>query len=475
MKVGIGVLVVIAVILGFSPYYIGGQIESLSKGSLENLRAPGYEFSVEVERGYRSSIHTFNIGLDPALFIDPTNPEFAESFVELAEGVSFDVHVQHGPVLTEKGFGFGFADFSIDLNEEQSPELQAYFDLFDVESFFTGGGRMDFSGSGEFELAIPRLNFVDEETGDNVRFNGFSGNGDFSEFGQAYTFEGHAPNLVVALDSLYMSVGEMNLASNVVMEEGSIYWGDVEGSFSIETVAIGSSEFSGTIEGTEFSFSMHDGDSDETVTIDYFMGVENYDSRQVDLENIQADFSYTNLSKLFVEDYMDIISSFNLADEEAAEEAVLLFVIDALPVALGYGPGFAFPKVAFTHEGRSFEAGVSVAIDGQQVPANFDIQRWDLLLPALAGELYLDSDESLLNEIMAWQAASSVDASLANVDSSEITPEMRQTMIDQQATMMIGIAESQGFLLRENGRIKSDIQLADRTLNINGASMPAPF
>ena len=131
--------------------------------------------------------------------------------------------------------------------------------------------------------------------------------------------------------------------------------------------------------------------------------------------------------------------------------------------------------MAFTHEGRSFEAGVSVAIDGQQVPANFDIRRWDLLLPALAGELYLDSDESLLNEIMAWQAASSVDASLANVDSSEITPEMRQTMIDQQATMMIGIAESQGFLLRENGRIKSDIQLADRTLNINGASMPAPF
>ena len=82
---------------------------------------------------------------------------------------------------------------------------------------------------------------------------------------------------------------------------------------------------------------------------------------------------------------------------------------------------------------------------------------------------------TLLAACHAWQAASSVDASLANVDSSEITPEMRQTMIDQQATMMIGIAESQGFLLRENGRIKSDIQLADRTLNINGASMPAPF
>ena len=76
---------------------------------------------------------------------------------------------------------------------------------------------------------------------------------------------------------------------------------------------------------------------------------------------------------------------------------------------------------------------------------------------------------------MAWQAASSVDASLANLEDSEITPEMRQTMIDQQATMMIGIAESQGFLLRENGRIKSDIQLADRMLNINGTSMPAPF
>ena len=468
-------MVVIALGLGLWPYYIGSQVESAVKKRLEVYAVPGYDYSVDVERGYASSVHTYNVAIDPKLFADVDDPEFAQVAIALAEGFSFDVHVQHGPVLTENGFSFGLADFSASIDKEQSPDLQQYFELFNVESFLTASGRMGFSGSGEFEFAVPRLNFVDEETGDNVRFNGFSGSGDFSKFGQASTFSGRAPNLVVAFDSLYMSIGEMNLVSDMVMDEGSIYWGEGEGSFSIETIAIGSPEFSGTIEGTEFSFSMYDGDSDETVTIDYFIGVENYDSRQVDLENIQADFSYTNLSKLFVEDYMDIISSFNLADEEAAEEAVLLFVIDALPAALGYGPGFAFPKVAFTHEGRSFEAGVSVAIDGQQVPANFDIQRWDLLLPALAGELYLDSDESLLNEIMAWQAASSVDASLANLEDSEITPEMRQTMIDQQATMMIGIAESQGFLLRENGRIKSDIQLADRMLNINGTSMPAPF
>lgn len=475
MKIGLAVVAILVAILGVSPYFIGGHIESVIKNQLENYNIPGYEFSVEVERGYRSSVHTFHVGIDSALFVDPANPEFAQDFIELAEGLSYDIHVQHGPILTTEGFGFGLADFNMDINKQQYPHLQEYFEIFNVESFLTSSGSMGFSGAGDFELAVPRLNFVDEETGDNIRFNGFSGNGDFSDFGRTSSFSGSAPNLVVALDSLYMSVGQMSVASSAVMEEGSIYWGDADGSFSIETIAIGSTAFSGSIEGTEFVFSMQDGDSTETASINYSMSVDSYNSRQIDLENIEANFDYTNLSKAFIEGYLDIAYSFGLADEEEAEAAILLFAVSEAPAALAHSPGFSFSKVAFTHEGRSFDGSATVAIDGQQVPASFDIQRWDLLLPALTAEVHLDTDESLLNDIMAWQASSSVDASLAGLDPSEITPEMRQTMIDQQATMMLGIAEAQGFLLRENGRIKSDIQLADRMLDINGNAMPAPF
>ena len=116
-----------------------------------------------------------------------------------------------------------------------------------------------------------------------------------------------------------------------------------------------------------------------------------------------------------------------------------------------------------------------MAIDGQKLPTAVSLLRSDPLVPAVTAELHLDADETLINDILVWQAATSVDASFAQNPELELTPEMRQTMIDQQASMSIGIAEAQGFLVRENGRIRTSLGLADRMLDINGTAMPLPF
>ena len=145
---------------------------------------------------------------------------------------------------------------------------------------------------------------------------------------------------------------------------------------------------------------------------------------------------------------------------------MLQFAIDELPEALIHNPALSVPRISFTHQGRNFEGSLRAAIDGQKVSPPIDFQRPDLLLPALTAELHLDADESLINDLVKIQAASSVDASFAGSNDFNLTAEMRQTMIEQQASMTIGIAASQGFLIRENGRIRTNLGLEYWTLTV---------
>ena len=76
---------------------------------------------------------------------------------------------------------------------------------------------------------------------------------------------------------------------------------------------------------------------------------------------------------------------------------------------------------------------------------------------------------------MQLRAESSVDASLGAFNEEEITPEMRQSLIDRQATAMLDIAANQGFVIKENGRIQAEIGFADAALDVNGTAMRLPF
>ena len=259
------------------------------------------------------------------------------------------------------------------------------------------------------------------------------------------------------------------------MDEQSVWFGQGGGNFLLDSIVVRSPEQDSSLSDLSIKFALFDGDTSETTDIEYSVGIAAFETNDFGVEDAELSIVYENLSNLAMRNYMDLMVTMPMGNEEATQAALLEFALAELPAALLLNPAIALPRIVFVHEGRTFDANFRLAVDAQKLPVPVSFLRPDLLIPAVRADLNLDADEELVNDLMAWQAANSVDASFPQNPDYELTPEMRQTMIDQQASMSLGIAEAQGFVIRDNGRIKASLHLADRVLDINGTLMPLPF
>lgn len=476
MKVVIGVVLVIAAIFGISPYFVGGKIESAAQSQLSSYQMPGYQYSLEVERGYRSSVLTYGFSLDPQIFAQTMTQDEIDEMAQMFEQFEFQVRVQHGPLLTQNGLGFGLADAYMHFDGEGVPNLEQAMDLVGVDYLFEASGRMGFSGDGRAEYNIPAMSFVNPETVSASSFAGMEGVAEFEKFGlyskTSATSEGASFGLQ---EGSQVEIGKISLSSEMNLQEDMAWLAYGDSDLSLESVSVNADGKAGILEDLSFEVSVSPGDSPESTDIEYRMGLDFFEAEDLSLDDAEFAILYENISNLAMQRYMELAMKLPLGDEQAVEAALMQFAITELPDALQLSPAIELPIVAFSHEGRSFVASFRTSIDQQLLPDTVSFMRHDLLIPAVTADLSLDADESLVMDLLAWQAANSVDASFAEDSGFELTPEMRQTMIDQQATMSLGIAEAQGFVLRNDGRVKSNLHLVDRVLDINGTEMPLPF
>lgn len=476
MKIVIGAVLVLAVVLGISPYFVGGKIESAAQAQLSAYQLPGYQYSLEVERGYRSSVFTYGFSLDPQIFAQTMTQQEIDEMLQLFEQFKFDVYVQHGPLLTQNGLGFGLADADIRFDGEGISDLEQALDLIGVDYLFQANGRMSFSGAGQAEYSIPAMSFVDPKSAMASSFSGMEGIVEFENFGLYSKASATSEGAVLGIeDGVQVEIGKIALNSEMDIQEGMVWLAYGDSDFLLESVDISANGQSGSLESLSFALSVSPGDSAESTDIEYQMGLVSFESEDLSLDDAEFSIGYENISNLVMQRYMELAMEMPLGDEAVMEAALMQFAMAELPEALQLSPAIAIPRVAFSHEGRTFEASFRTSLDGQLLPATINFLRPDLLIPAVTADLSLDADEELVLDLLAWQAANSVDASFAEDSDFELTPEMRQTMINQQAAMSLGIAEAQGFVLRSDGRLRSSLHLVNRVLDINGTEMPLPF
>lgn len=478
MKILIGVLFAVAVILGVAPYFVGGKIESAAHTYLDQYQLPGYQYSLDVDRGYRSSVLTYGFSLDPEMLSSSyaMTQDQIDEMLEAFEQFELNLYVQHGPVLTQNGFGFGLADARITIDAEEVPDLAEYLALAGAEYLFAANGRMGFSGRGQAQYDIPAMQYIDADTAIASSFSGFQGNAEFEDFGRYSSISAQSDGAsFISEDTTRVEIGSISFISEMTMDEQSVWFGQGNGNFLLGSVAVSSPEQEGSLKDLSIKFALFDGDTAESTDIEYSIGIAAFEADDISFEHAELSIVYENLSNLAMRNYMDLMVTMPIGDEQATQAALLQFALTELPEVLLLNPAIALSRVAFAHEGRTFDANFRVAVDAQKLPVPVSFLRPDLLIPAVTADLSLDADEELVNDLLAWQAANSVDASFSQNPDYELTPEMRQTMIDQQASMSLGIAEAQGFVLRDSGRIKTNLHLVDRVLDINGTAMPLPF
>ncbi len=476
MRIILVVLVTVTVLLGVSPYFIGGKIESVAQDYVEQLQAPGYRYSLEVARGYRSSRLNYQLEVDPDFLASyyALSDDQTEEIIEALSQFEIELQVQHGPLLTANGLGFGLADISMDIIPEGS-RLER-LSLTAEEALISARGRINFSGDGMVHYQIPATRFVDPGRGVESRFSGLEGELNFEGFGYSFTtWAASEGGLISMTDMISLEFGQMDFSAQMTMGPDYSWVANSLGSLQFEELNIDAAEFIGQLHQLDLGFAVTDGETSASSSIEYQIAFDDLRFNELLVEDGELSIAYENLGKSTMQNYMDLVANLPLNDAQAVDAALMQFALSEFPEALSHSPAIALPRLAFSHEGRTFEGRFRTSVDAQNLPGQISPLRLDLLLPALTAELSVDSDESLLNEILAWQAASGIDASLSANPDLEISPEMRQTMIDQQASMSLGMAVARGFALRENGRIRADLKLANRILDINGNAMPLPF
>ena len=479
MKISIGVFFLLVVLLIASPFYVGKRIEDTARQQIEAYQVAGFRYTLDVDREYRRSVLTYGIAAEPEFLSAGYDMSLSDAsdLSEVLGRVELKVHAQHGPILTENGFELGWADLSASWDRSVSPDLAKILESMNVDEFFTANSRVGLTGAGDFEFSARRWGYVDPTTNDNLRFNGMSGEGSFSRFGKEYSVSAQIQGAIVAAEFAYIAIGPIALAAQGEVEEGFKYWGDGEGTIGFDSIIFSSELANISVSDAQILASVKDGDAPALGNIEYVVKVDDFGSTDLDLKNFEAFFAYTNIDKQFFEDYLEMAAALDPNDQGVSGQEFLSFLEAELPTALAAGPGFSMPKLAFSHEGRDFDLGLELNIDGQKVPSDFTVaeQNFLSLVPALNGQLRLDADESLVNYFLQLYAENSVDASLASFNQNEVTPEMRQSFIDQQATVMLELATGQGFIINENGRLQSDISLVDSALDLNGTAIPLPF
>ena len=479
MKIGIGVLLLLVALLFASPFYVGKKIEDGAQQQVAESQSSGYKYTLDVDRGYRSSVLKYGIEVVPtALSTDyGLSTSKANAISEALSKGEIKVQVDHGPFLTGDGFALGWADINIALDRSTSPDIAEVLEIMEVEEFFTASTRVSLSGTGNYEFSVPRLIYVGPVSGDNVRFNGLTGQGSYSDFGRQYSMEAESQGGIVAAQFAYIALGPFSSSIEADMDEDYRYWGDMDSDLDVDSIIYSSEQANISMFGVKASGDMEDGDTAELGDVEYALELESFSSGSLKVEDVETSFAFSNISKQFLEDYMAFEATMDREDPEGMEAEILNFVESELPALLRSSPGFSIPKFAFSHEGRTFDVGIDLAIDGGKLTDD-DVVLQNvpmMLLPALDAELILDADESLVNYLVLIRAENSVDASLAGLSEEEVTPELRQAMIDQQVATMLNIAEGQGFIVNENGRIKSEITFSESTLDVNGRMMPLPF
>lgn len=478
MKIVMGVVLALVALLGVAPYFVGKNIESVAQAQLQKYQMAGYQYSLEVDRGYRFSVLTYGFSLDPEMLSSSygMTQDQIDEMLQVFEQFELNIYVQHGPVLTQNGFGVGFADTYMRIDKEQFPNLAEYMALAGADYLFSASGRVGFSGSGTAEYDAPEMQYADPDTATIAFFSGLQGSAEFEEFGLYLKTSAHSEGAsLVGEDEARVEISDISFSSEMRMDEESVWFGRGTGDFHLGSVLFSSADQDGGLQDLSINFALLNGDSTESTDIQYSVELAAFESDDLNLTEAEFSIAYENLSNQAINNYMELLVNLPGADEQALETAILQFALTELPQALLLNPAVAVPRFGFSHEGRSFEASFRALVDSQKLPNPVSLSRADLLLPAVVADLSVDADEELVNDFLMWQAANSVDANFSRNPDFELTPEMRQTMIDQQASMSLGIAESQGFVLRDSGRIRSNIHLADKVLDINGTVMPLPF
>ena len=485
MRIAVISIAVLALVSIVSPVFVGSRIENSVQEYVAQLEdMPMYRVSViDYDKGYRSSVATIAVGLDPEMLeamtaIAPILLEAQDNFDLMIEGSKFQVDIQNGPILTKHGLGLGWADMSADINRDTYPELAQLFDFIGNDELLHWHARIDLTGSGWAKTHAPDMDLEMPTAIGSVNFvlTGMEADMTFSDYGASIYENSSIDELSFSMNaeqSVEMSLKDMNAEGQLLIGEPIwLYLADYE--VDIEGVQLSvADEFKMDVADTLIDIVIEGGDTPQTITLKESFRFETADFNEHQVTNGHFSFSYINISEAFWTSYIEPTMPPKVLAKGPDAKAFMMEELKSIAVdALAYNSRFNFDRIAFEYQEGKMDASASVAINSDMLQTPFDVSNPLALVPALQAEASLEVNEELLRSIALAKARQDV---AALPDEQKPTDEQIEQMVEGQLDMLSGPLVEQGYVTREDDVFSAEFSFSNGTALVNGKPIPLPF
>ena len=424
-KRSVVVIVLIFLLPLVAPAFIGGGVESLTLQTVKTLISDDYERVFQVhqstfERGWFNSRSRIELTIDGL-----------EEVAGTPIAVILEMDISHGPFLpTSDGLKLGLA-YAV------------------IEPTFEGTGAeglTTFSKLQSNNALISLLATIDGEVEINVEAEKMQTDSNLGQLtieglrGSSRIVEGESAEAAFALD--YLAIATTNGSIDIMVQDLEFSGSEFEMSQAIST---GESHFSiaslvssaplpMTINSLVASHSLANArNAQDALELSQVFSIEDLDW-DLPVKSLQWRFQFGNLSRELVANYMQLIQNSQQSGIQlaAAGQSLLIELL---------GENLVFDN----------------SLDMQAFGGDHSLQV-NLSWPGVTGVNTLNTLEPQL-ALQMIQVQLTLDANYSALMSSPFA----QTVIDY---------ERPGFLLIDNGRVKSNIRLTDGVLDINGQLTP---
>ncbi|RUO47253.1 hypothetical protein CWE21_08650 [Pseudidiomarina aquimaris] len=458
---GIGVAVVVAGLV-ISPTLIGSQAESSIREhvALFDQEQPAYSLEVvSYERGWFSANAVLKMSVDLAtLMVDPD-----------AEEVStlIDVSIQHGPILTDQGFGLGLAAWQA---TNDGAGLETYVQWDTEQPFYLQQGTVNLLGIGVFQDYIPAIQSTSALPDFSFSMTEFRGDGHYSN--GEFSYQGNHEQLQLNVaDEFSVDVNAMAInfdatADLKTMLRGVYYPSAV--TFTLGQMRMAAAEEELFLMSHLVSdIAMLESEDGSLVHVHMGYKADNLYVDGTEVSDVRMLTQVNNIDRGFIDDYFSSMKDLVGEDDPQVLATRMTAMMERHKAdLLTAQPELAFPDFGFSMTEGSLDGSMLMTLAQiDQLPAQVDDA---FIQQNLIANADLKIDKALAHKL----ASAYVRTAFAAGGPVDMDPEQLNELAEQQATTMLQNFVQQGMLTSEEEHYLFHAEVAQGMLNLNGQQLP---
>ncbi len=432
------------------------RIESMQEGSLTATL-------LSYERGWFSSRAKIELKLSPRYLaqlqaLDPAAPKGAAP----DQSATLLVDFAHGPIVIGNGLFFGLSETVARLDPETVGELER---RVGVPYFFRFRGRTSLLGNIAFDAQMPPVHLVLDDT-----------ELDFSGAVLAGTLR--ARHLVSSLEVGSITfqtpagaLGLRNLTAGVDAEIRSRYVMPGTLELTLEHAMIADTATAEPLFEVSNLKARSDSMLDPSSTqleIGMSYSLDSLTAEGMLLTEADLGIAAHKLDVEAMERYFDGAARLAAAGQSTDRAEVLAALSPVIARGLAAGPSLVLDPVHFRFNDEPFDARLELAADSTALPpvGAVDLEDPSLWLSVLRSAATIEMSKALARQL----AVLVVQLQLAS--SGDLPPEQWRPLAEAQAGLVLATLTSQGLLQTAGDSYRTDLDVADGLLTVNGRPMP---